>query len=174
MSSRWGIRELADLVARAIAVELVLFEAFGRWISTTSQASAKPLLAAASRRHAEHAGLWSERFPVIPGADLDAAVADARANLGPLVDALAMFDALSSGAGRLAVADFVVTELAREYRAALATIDPLLDAPTAEVLTQIFADLDAVSRTPPGLADDERLALDALCDASPFPTLGVS
>ncbi len=33
-----GIRELAELVARAIAVELVLFEAFGRWISTTSQA----------------------------------------------------------------------------------------------------------------------------------------
>ena len=66
-----GIRELASVAARAIAVELVLFEAFGRWIQTTSEASVKPLLAAASRRHAGHAGLWRERFPAIPDADLD-------------------------------------------------------------------------------------------------------
>jgi hypothetical protein len=161
-------------VARAIAVELVLFEAFGRWISTTSDASAKPLLAAASRRHAWHADLWRERFPVIPGADLDAAVADARSNIGPLVEALAMFDALPSGAGRLAVADFVVTELAREYRAALATIDPLLDVPTAEVLTRVLADLHVPQRTVGPLTDHEQLALDALLAAGPLPTLGVA
>jgi hypothetical protein len=174
MSSRLGIRELAGLAARAIAVELVLFEAFGRWIATTSEPSAKPALAAASRRHARHAERWRARFPVIPDVDVDAAVAEARSDLGPLVDALAAFDALASGPGRLAVVDHAAAELAREYRAALATIDPLLDAPTAEVLTQILADLDAVSRTPPGLDDGERVALDALRDASPFPTLGVS
>jgi hypothetical protein len=169
-----AIRELADLVSRAIAVELVLFETFGRWIATTSQARAKPLLAAASRRHAEHADLWRARFPVIPDADLDAAVTEARSSLGPLVDALAVFDALTSGPGRLAVTDHVAAELARDYRAALASIDPLLDAPTASVLTLVLADLDAVSHTSDGLVDDERQALDALFAAAPFPTLGVA
>ena len=178
MSSRWGtqpgIRELEDLVARAIAVELVLFEAFGRWISTTSQASAKPLLAAASRRHAEHAELWRERFPVIPGADLDAAVADARSDIGPLVEALAMFDALPSGPGRLAVAGIAVTELARHYGDARATIDPLLDAPTSRVLALVLADLEPTPIATSELDDGERVALDALRDASPFQVLGVA
>jgi hypothetical protein len=171
-----GIRDLAGLVARAIAVELVLFETFGRWIPTTSQAHAKPLLAAAARRHAWHADMWRARFPVIPDADLDAAVAEARSNLGPLVDALAVFDALAAGPGRLAVTDHAAAALAREYRAALAAIDPLLDAPTSHVLTVVLADLDAhaASRAADGLGDDERQALDALFAAAPFPTLGVT
>ena len=174
MGTHLGILDLAGLAARSIAVELVLFEAFGRWISTTSQPSAKPLLAAASRRHARHADLWRARFPVIPGTDLDEAVPEARSNLGALVDALAAFDPRAAGPGRVAVADHAAAELAREYRAAVTTIDPLLDAPTAEVLTLVLADLDVVSRPPAGLADDERQALDALLAAAPFPTLGVA
>jgi hypothetical protein len=169
-----GIRDLAALVARAIGVELVLFEAFGRWIPTTSQASAKPLLAAASQRHAWHAELWRARFPSIPDADLDTAVAEARSNHGQLVDALAAFDVLPVGPGRLAVVGFAAAELAREYRAVLTTIDPLLDAPTAGVLTLVLADLDAVTHTSDNLADDERLALDALLAAAPFPTREVA
>ena len=106
-----GIRELAGVAARAIAVELVLFEAFGRWTSTTTQAGAKPTLAAMSRRHAWHAELWRERFPLIPDADADELVAEARSRLGPLVEALAAFDALPSGPGRLAVAGVVTPEL---------------------------------------------------------------
>jgi hypothetical protein len=168
-----GIRELAGVAARAIAVELVLFEAFGRWISTTSEASTKPALAAASRRHAWHAELWRERFPVIPDADVDGAVAAERSSLSPLIDALATFDALPSGAGRLAVADHVTTELAREYQAALTAIDPLLDAPTARVLALVLADPDAPQRTVGPLSDPEQLALDALQSAR-FPALGVS
>ena len=74
LESNIGIRALAELVARAIAVELVLFEAFGRWTSSTSQATAKPVLAAMSRRHAWHAELWRERFPLIPDADADVLV----------------------------------------------------------------------------------------------------
>jgi hypothetical protein len=174
MSRASGIRELACLVARAAAVELVLFEAFGRWISTTSQPSAKPLLAAASRRHAWHAELWRERFPMIPDADVDESVAEARSNLDALVDALAMFDALPSGSGRLAVADVAATELAREYRTALAAIDPLLDAPTARVLALVVADLEAAQGTAGELTDDERAALDELRAAAPFPSLVVS
>jgi len=174
MSRAAGIRELADLAAQAIAVELVLFEAFGRWIPTTSHANAKPMLAAASRRHAWHADLWRERFPLIPDADLDAAVAEARANLGSLVDGLAVFDALPAGSGRLAVTSHAAAELAREYRAVLATIDPLLDAPTVRVLTVVLADLDMVTPTSHKLSDDERQALDALFVEEPFPTLGVA
>ena len=168
-----GIRELAGFAARAMAVELVVFEAFGRWIATTSDASAKPALAAASRRHAERAGLWRERFPVIPGADLDDALAAARSMLVPLIDALAMFDALPSGAGRLAAADYVTTELTREYQAALTAIDPLIDAPTARVLALVLADLDPPQRTVGPVNDHEQLALEALQSAG-FPTLGVS
>jgi hypothetical protein len=118
--------------------------------------------------------MWRARFPVIPDTDRDEAVAEARSNLGPLVDALAAFDALVAGPGRLAVADHAAAELAREYSAALTTFDPLLDAPTTEVLTLVLADLDVVSRPPARLADDERLALDALLAAAPFPTLGVA
>jgi hypothetical protein len=169
-----GIHELAGIAARAIAIELVVFEAFGRWISTTSRASAKPALAAASRRHAWHAELWRERFPVLPDADVDRAVAAERSTLSQLIDALAMFDALPSGPGRLAVTDYVTTELGRVYRTALAANDPLLDAPTARVLTLILADLDTAPSTSDALDSDERPALEALRTAAPFPTLGVS
>ncbi len=169
-----GIRGVAGIAACAIAVELVLFEAFGRWISTTSQASAKPMLAAASRRHAWHAELWRERFPTIPDVDVDAAVADARSNLGPLVDALAVFDALASGPGRLALVEVAATELERAYRTALAAIDPQLDAPTTRVITLVLADLDVAAGTTGGLDGDERDALDALRASAPFPALLVS
>ena len=91
--------QLAGVAARAIAVEMVLFEAFGRWITTTSQASVKPLLAAESRRHAWRAGLWRDRYPLIPDADVDEAVGGARADLVAVVDALAVFDASPSGPG---------------------------------------------------------------------------
>ena len=168
-----GIRALAELVARAIAVELVLFEAFGRWTSTTAQASAKPTLAAMSRRHAWHAEMWRDRFPLIPDADADASVADERARLGRLVDALAVFDTLPSGPGRLAVAGVAAAELAHEYRAVAGSIDPLLDAPTARVLDVVIADLEAVPTAAGELADDEHAALDALQAAAPYLTLGV-
>jgi hypothetical protein len=172
-----GIRELAGLVARAVAIELVLFEAFGRWIPTTSQASAKPVLAAASRRHAWHAELWRERFPLIPDTDLAEALVEARSGLGALVDALAMFDALPAGPGRLAAVDLAATALEREYRNVQAAIDPLLDAPTARVLELVVADLEPAphtERTTGDLTDDERVALNALRDAAPFPALGVA
>lgn len=169
-----GIYELAGLAARAIAVELVLFETLGWWTSTTTQAGAKPTLAAASRRHAWHAGLWRERFPLIPDADADELVAGARSRLGPLVDALGTFDALPSGPGRLAVAGVAAAELVRDYRVVTDSIDPLLDAPTARVLELVIADLEAAP-TPTGeLADDERAALEALHAAAPFLTLGVA
>lgn len=168
-----GIVDLACVAARSIAVELVLFEAFGRWVPTTMEASTKPLLAAASRRHAWRAELWRERFPVIPDADVDGAVTAERSTLRALVDALATFDALPSGAGRMAVADYVTTELAREYQAILAAIDPLLDAPTARVLALVLADLDVAQPRVGPLADAEQLALEALQSAR-FPTLAVS
>jgi hypothetical protein len=169
-----GIRALAGLAARAIAVELVLFEAFGRWISTTSHASAKPMLAAAARRHAWHAELWRERFPTIADVDVDEAIAAARSHLSPLVDALAVFDALSTGPGRLAVVEVAATALERAYRTALAANDPQLDAPTARVITLVLADLDVAAGTTGELDDDEQDALDALRAAAPFPALMVS
>ena len=163
-----GIRDLALVAARAIATEVVLFEAFGRWIPTTSEASVKPLLAAASLRHARHAQLWRERFPVIPDTDVDESLVSAHSELGPLVDALEVFDALPSGPGRLAVADLAATGLGRAYRTALAPIDPLLDAPTARLLMLVVADLEVGPTPSSGLTDDERIALDALDAAAPF------
>jgi hypothetical protein len=165
-----GIRELAIVAARAIAVETVLFEAFGRWIATTSEASAKPALAAASQRHARHVELWRERFPVIPDADLDQSVAAARSDLGPLVDAIAAFDGLPSGPGRLAVVDVASSALTLEYRAAPAAVDRLVDAPTVSVLTLIVADLDAAPSANGELSDAETAALATLV-ATPFPPL---
>jgi len=174
MRTHVGIRELAGIAARAIAVELVLFEAFGRWTSTTSQAGAKPVMAAISRRHAWHAELWRERLPLIPDADADELVAGARSHLGPLVDALATFDALPSGPGRLAVAGVVAPELARQYRAVSDAIDPMIDAPTHRVLELVIGDLEAPPTPTGDLTDDERAALDALHAAAPVLTLGVA
>lgn len=160
-----GIRELTGRVARAIAIEQVLFEAFGRWIATTEQASAKPVLAAASRRHAWHAELWRERFPLIPDVDVDESVADARSDLDALIAALAVFDTWPSGGARLAVIDVVESVLARGYRSALAGIDPLLDAPTARLLTLVVTDLESAPSTPGEHTAEERLALESLGDA---------
>ncbi|MGH9135105.1 MAG: hypothetical protein ACRDZZ_14300 [Ilumatobacteraceae bacterium] len=169
-----GIRELARVVARAIAVELVLFEVFGRWIPTTADAAAKPVLAAASRRHAWHAEMWRARFPLIPDADADDLVTGERGRLVPFVDALAAFDAMPSGPGRLALAEVAAAELALAYEALRATIDPRLDAPTAGVLDTVLASLGATPPAPGVLTDDERAALDAFRAAAPIPTLEVT
>jgi hypothetical protein len=113
--------------------------------------------------------LWRERFPVIPGSDVDVSVATARADLGALAEALAAFDALESGAGRLVAIDTVSGEMSRQHRALLDAIDPSLDAPTARVLTLILADLDA-TRPTGELTEPEAAAVRAL-EAAPFPPL---
>ena len=111
---------------------------------------------------------------MIPDADADELVAAARSRLGPLVEALAVFDALPTGPGRLAAAAVAAAELERHYRAVADSIDPLLDAPTARVLELVIADLTAAP-TPTGeLADDERAALEALHAAAPLLTLEVA
>jgi hypothetical protein len=168
------IRDLARVAARAVAVEETLVEAFGRWIGTTTDPTVPPLLAAAARRHAWHAELWRDRFPAIPGADIEEAVASERARLGALDETLAAFDDPTWAQARVALAALVADRLRERYAQARATIDPLLDAPTARVLDLVVNDPAPAATTGSTLSDDERAALERFERVAPIPDLEVT
>jgi hypothetical protein len=135
------IGDLARRVRRWIAVEELLFETLGRWARTLPGPAERRTLATWCHRHAWHAELWRERMPAVDGTtdedDVDAWLAPLRkalAGVGSTADALAVLAGPVVQALKGALA---------EHRDA---IDPLLDGPTARVLTLVGADLDAESR----------------------------
>jgi hypothetical protein len=134
------VHGLAELIGRQRALDLLLFELTGRWATDTDDPALAPFWAARSRDHAWHAELWADRFPALPGFDLEAATTAAERSLD---DAVALRDARTSQ-DRLARYGAVVTRLIDEIHAVEQTLDPRLDAPTARILALVLHDLREV------------------------------
>jgi hypothetical protein len=142
-----GIHELADFVARHHALALVLAEAAGTLLADTADPAAKPMWAAAASRHAWHAELWANRYPAVPGLDLDHATTTARDGLRPVVDELNAEGV--SADERAARHHAAVDRLRDELAHARTALDDRLDAPTARLFDLILADLTPLTPLTP-------------------------
>jgi hypothetical protein len=128
--------DLADLCARAGALEGLLFEHVGAWTADVDDPWVAAELAEWSRNHAWHVELWTQRFPDVPGLDQDAATAEAR---GALADSLAGLGEPDARA-RLTAALAGLTMLEALCEDARHHVDRATDAPTARVLELVLAD----------------------------------
>jgi hypothetical protein len=133
-----ALHDLARRIAAHRAMDALLFEHAGAWVTVTPEPALKPVLAAWSANHAAHLDLWAARFPAVPGLDLDALQAEARRRLdeteAPLLAAATTTERLAAGADAL---DRFAAALSDDRRA----VDQLLDAPTARVLDAVLADV---------------------------------
>ncbi len=134
------IHELAERIARWRALDLMLFEACGRWTTDTPDGTAARLWASIAQHHAWHAALWAERLPMLPGLDLDDAtghahrrsVTDIASALGEAVTTIDRLDVIGTT---------VLPNHAADLDATATATDPDLDAPTHRVLTLVLADV---------------------------------
>jgi hypothetical protein len=131
------IHELAHRVAAHRALHLLVFAVAGEWARSTPGPDRR-WLARTAHEHAWLADRWAERFPVVPGLDLDEATATATAAMDErrtrLLDT-------PPDARREAVAALLRT-FADVLRAERDAVDPDLDAPTARVLDLAIADTE--------------------------------
>ena len=134
------LHDLAGRIASHRATEAVLFEHIGAWVRSTPDAALKPLLAAWAGHHGEHLDLWADRFPAVPGVDVEKATRDERARLAPAERQLA---SATSDRERLTAALDVLRTLESACATDRADVDPVLDAPTARVLDLVLADVRA-------------------------------
>ena len=134
------LHDLAGRIASHRATDAVLFEHVGAWVTSTPNAALKPLLAAWAGHHGEHLDLWAERFPAVPGFDVEAATRDERERLAAAEQHLA---GATSDRERLTAALDLLQRLESACAMDRAEVDPLLDAPTARVLDLVLADLRA-------------------------------
>jgi hypothetical protein len=158
------LHELASYAAAHRALDLLVFEHAGSWVTSTPELALRPLLATTAHQHAWHAELWAARFPSVPGLDLGAATTVARERL---VDVAVALDSLDSTDERVsALFDGLVPLVADVVASHRAALDERLDPSTARVLDLVAADLArerAVAQpfVPPagGAADTVRRAL---------------
>jgi hypothetical protein len=123
-------------------VEMRLFETLGRWSGVVDEPRARVVLAAASRRHAWHAELWTGLLPGLPHlatADLVAPGDGAAA----LVAALEDLDDAPTDQRLAALVQVAFPQLIDRYATHLELTVPVADAPTARVLRLALADLRA-------------------------------
>jgi len=124
-----GIIELGDMCARQRAISLDLFEQLGALVTAdlTSAGADQQNYASRCHRHAWHAELWAQRAPTIPSVQFEEAVAAHRGALSAVIDAAGY--------------QIVVDQLRLELQALSTRFDPLLDPPTARVISLVLADL---------------------------------
>jgi hypothetical protein len=133
------LAHLADFVARQRAHAALIAETAGGFVVESTDPVAKRWWATVASRHGWHAELWADRYPTIPGLDLDRATAAAR----PALQAVA--DSLTGGASddeRTARYQAVVDRLRTDLSAVRRSLDDRLDAPTARVLDLVLTDLN--------------------------------
>lgn len=134
------IHDVAGRAAGWRALDLVLFEVCGRWTADADDGAVAALWAAVSNHHAWHAELWAQRFPTIPGLDLERA--DVEASTGSTLCALrtSLAGATSTGE-RLALLAAALAAHGDDLHDATARVDERLDAPTHRTLTLVIADV---------------------------------
>jgi hypothetical protein len=149
---------MAALVGEYRWIEHALFRLLGEWVTEMPIAAVQVHLDAQSMRHAWHAELWSERLPVLAGADPDGWTR-------PSAPTTALFAALSGdqppavgpGSGWPAAAEdgfghpgalprlaglyrVVLPRLVTTYERHLRVVSPMTDAPVARALRLVLND----------------------------------
>ena len=133
------IHGLADRIAAYRALDLLLFEVIGSWITDATAVPVRPYYAAWSQHHGWHADLWAGRYPVIPDRDVHTATEAATARFEPVIEALRALDSDADRIGMLA--DHLLPQLATILEQHRNEVVPELDAPTARVLDLVIDDL---------------------------------
>ena len=165
-SSVATIHGLAERVAAYRALDLLLFEVIGAWITDSTAANLRPYYAAWSQHHSWHADLWAGRFPAIPDLEIGDATDGAAERFAAVRDAFATA-AADTERIRLLAAD-LLPQLEETLMAHRAAVVPEIDAPTARVLDLVLDDVrrDAamarqlVPSTDATGTDEQRPALD--------------
>jgi hypothetical protein len=132
------LADLAEFVARQRAHAVLIAETAGAFVVESTEPAAKRWWASVASRHGWQAELWADRYPAVPGLDLDRATAAAR----PALQAVA--DSLTGGASddeRTARYQAAVDRLRTDLSAVRRSLDDRLDAPTARVIDLVLADL---------------------------------
>ncbi len=149
---------MAALVGEYRWIEHALFRLLGEWVTEMPIAAVQVHLDAQSMRHAWHAELWSERLPVLAGADPDGWTT-------PSAPTTALFAALSGdqppavgpGSAWPAAAEdgfghpgalprlaglyrVVLPRLVTTYERHLRVVSPMTDAPVARALRLVLND----------------------------------
>lgn len=138
-TSTISIHDLADRIACYRALDLLLFEVIGAWITEATAAPVRPYYAAWSQHHAWHAELWAGRFPVIPDVDVHEATTAAAERMEPVAAALRSTDTETARISLLA--DHLLPQLTTILEQHRDEVAPQLDAPTARVLDLVIDDL---------------------------------
>lgn len=133
------LHETARRLGAYAWVEARAFEVLGSWVPSVPEAAAKVCIAAHSRAHGWHAGVWTAVLPRTADLDVDELVTAPSSGLE------AFFDALDASGGgtieRLAGAFRVlVPRLVAAYRAHLSIVTPASDGATARWLRIVLAD----------------------------------
>ena len=134
ISRHLGIFGLADICARMRALDLDLFAELGTWVTESDAGQSQRWYSSACHRHAWHAELWAERSPLIPGVDLETAVADLRAERLP-------HDPDEQAYRR------ILAELLADLDSIAARFDGELDPGTRRVITIIHDDVTDLINT---------------------------
>jgi hypothetical protein len=166
------IHGLAERVAAYRALDLLLFEVIGAWITDSTAANLRPYYAAWSQHHSWHADLWAGRFPVIPDLEVQAATDHAAGRFAGVRAAFSGGDAeRETDTGRISL---LATELLPQLEAILvehrAEVVPELDAPTARVLDLVIDDV----RRDTAMARQLLPKADAAASAGPTVDLAAS
>jgi hypothetical protein len=138
------IAGLGDIAAREVHLMEAIAGICGDWIAEEHTSTLRAFWADVAQSHAWYAQLWSQRFPVVPGRDLNlerAVVAPATTDhLSQMIDPLL---AAADNPTRLRVMTTVaIPATLRRIEAINADLRRELDPPTAVILDRIQMDLN--------------------------------
>jgi hypothetical protein len=144
------ISGLGEIAAREVALMEVIAGICGDWIAEERTSTLRPLWADIAQSHAWYRQLWSQRFPVIPGHDLNSAN-DPEINF-PIADLIAqtrsLLDAADDDQSRLRTVTTVTIPATLSRIEAISTaLLRDLDRPTAVITDRIQMDLNRLLYT---------------------------
>ena len=138
------IAGLGDIAAREVSLMEAIAGICGDWIAEDHTSTVRPFWADVAQSHAWYGQLWSQRFPVVPGRDLnlERSVVDPATSdlLAQIIDPL---QAAADNPTRLRVmTTAVIPATLRRIEAINADLRRELDPPTAVIVDRIQMDLN--------------------------------